>query len=196
MTVEQDKPETNRSRVRRLLIEPLTERGFRFRAGTPVADQRKRLDDLADELGYLSDAALIDLEICLRVKGEGSAKCFWPALATFDAYAQVREPRPLGELPQLLRWFASEAGRQALEGDRLVAEYLFWQKFRHPPVKPHDQKAVAEKASNFARRVGIIRERQARGVPVDLDDLGFLRWHDELLARVTGYLGDARAVAA
>ncbi|PYE80196.1 hypothetical protein [Pseudoroseicyclus aestuarii] len=44
----QQPEESNRDRVRRLLLTPL---GFRFRRGTDAGEARRSLDALADELG-------------------------------------------------------------------------------------------------------------------------------------------------
>ena len=192
---DQTQTETKRDRVRRLLIQPLADRGFRFKAGTPAERQRELLDQLADDMAYLSDESLQVLEQCMRAKGEGTSRCFWPSLATFDGFAQAREPRPLGELPAVLRWFASAAGRAALDGDRLVAEYLFWQRHRRPPVRQLEQQAVAEEAARINRQAEAIRDRRDRGGAPTSDDLAWLAWHDDLLARVRSYLraveGDA-----
>ena len=79
---ETTKAETNRDRVRRLLIEPLTRDGMRFPREVSDEVQRKRLDQMADDLGHMSDANLVRLRLCLRSKGGGSAKCFWPGRVT------------------------------------------------------------------------------------------------------------------
>ena len=58
MTEEQTTTETNRDRVRRLFINPMIELGFRFPHRTPEDIVRKRLDRMADDLGYLTDENL------------------------------------------------------------------------------------------------------------------------------------------
>ncbi|WP_146592334.1 hypothetical protein [Puniceibacterium confluentis] len=188
MTDQTDQTETKRDRVRRLVIEPLTGRGFRFPRVMPEADQRKALDALADALTYMSDEGLRRVSEALRTKGEGSAKCFWPCLATVEGFAEVCERRPLSELPALLRWFASAAGHEALIGDRLVAEYLFWQDRKRPPVHPRDREIVARRAVEMASKAERIRDRIGRGLQPFDDDGEWLRWYEHLGKRVNGYV--------
>ncbi|MCA0945870.1 hypothetical protein LCM08_13200 [Salipiger pacificus] len=193
MTTEQTTTtETNRDRVRRLLIAPLQARGFRFPKGTEQSEQVKRLDAIADSMGYLGDESLRVLEQCMRAKGQGSARCFWPELASFEGYAEAREPRPLGELPTVLRWFRSVAGREALAGNRLVAEYQFWTEKKRPPTSYREKAAVTRRASEHASKVERVRDRISRGLlPFDGDG-EWLAWYDETEAKVRGYVDAAQ----
>ena len=192
----QDRKEANRERVRRLVIEPLAARGFRFAKGVADEDQRKALDGLADLIGYMSDGGLRVLEESLRTKGEGSQRCFWPSHATIGGLAEAFESRPLDELPGLLRWFASEAGRLALADERLVAEYLFWKSKKRPPVSPQDRKLVADHAAEMRSKAERIRDRISRGVAPLFDDGEWLAWFDKTEAKVKGYLAQHQGEAA
>ena len=169
--------ETKRDRVRRLLIDPLKADGFRFARGVTAEDAKTRLDRLADDLAYLKDDGLDALRVSLRTKGEGAARCFWPAPATVLGLAESFQRRPLDELPALLRWFASAAGGAAVLGDRLVAEYWFWTMHKRPPVKPMDKKVVADKAEEWRRRVELAKDRIARGHTMPDDDAQWLQWY-------------------
>ena len=189
--VEGKVAESGRDRVRRLLIHKLQEHGFRFRRGT-AEDGRKMLDRLADDLAYMTDAGLSALQVSLRTKGEGAARCFWPAPATVLGLAEDFERRPLIELPALLRWFRSEAGRAALAHDRLVAEYWFWTDRKRPPVKPADRKTVADRAAGYARRVELAEDRLAREVPLADQERRFLDWYRARLAYVSSLVADQR----
>lgn len=192
----QDRKEANRERVRRLVIEPLVSRGFRFAKGVSDEDQRKALDGLADLIGYMTDSGLQVLEESLRTKGEGSQRCFWPSYATVGGLAEAFESRPLDELPGLLRWFASEAGRLALADERLVAEYLFWKTKKRPPVSPQDRKMVADHAAKMRSKAERIRDRISRGVAPLFDDGEWLAWFDKTEAKVKGYLAQDQGEAA
>lgn len=172
--------ESKRARVRRLLIDPLTDLGFRFKRGTPEDKASAFMSRIADDLSYMSDDALVALAVSLRTKGEGSAKCFWPAAVTILGLAEMFERRPLVELPALLRWFKSTAGQAAHTGDRLVAEYWFWTKNKRPPVRDADKRLVSSKAEVLARRLELALDRKRRGVCLDLSEQGFL---DNYLAR-------------
>lgn len=192
----QDKKEANRERVRRLLIDPLASRGFRFAKGTPEEEQRKQLDGLADLVGYMTDSGLMVLEESLRTKGEGSQRCFWPSHASIGGLAEAFEARPLEELPGLLRWFASEAGRLALADERLVAEYLFWKSKKRPPVLMQDRKLVSDHAAEMRSKAERIRDRISRGVAPLFDDGEWLAWFDKTEAKVRGYLAHHHGEAA
>ncbi|WP_136441619.1 hypothetical protein [Pacificoceanicola onchidii] len=181
--------QSKRDRVRVLLIQPLERRGFRFRKGVTAEQGRGMLDQICDDLAYLSDDALRALVASMATKGEGASKDFWPSRAAFLGIAESFERRPLVEHPNLLRWFASAAGRAALEGDRLVAEYQFWEAKKFPPVKPEHQAAVQARAAEHRDKRKKIEDRQERGMPPRWpDDLQWLAWYRSLEARVRGYV--------
>ncbi|MGI3165519.1 hypothetical protein [Pseudooceanicola sp. 200-1SW] len=170
----EERGETKRDRVRRLLLTPLADIGFHWKRGTDPAEGQNRLDRLADELAYLSDRDLGRLFECMRTKGQGAARNLWPAHATFIAFAQEAEGRPLAEMPGLASWFASRAGRDALEGDRLVAEFWFWQRYHCPPVRDHQRRLVETKAAEIRDRVMRIRDKLRREVQIDEVDRRYL----------------------
>lgn len=178
-----EKEEGKRDRVRRLLIVPLAEDGMRFRHGTPADKQKQMLDRLADDLSYMSDAGLLALREWMRSHGDGASKSFWPVPVAVITTAESFEPRPLEELPALRRWFASAAGRAALDGNRLVAEYEFWRKFKRPPVQPRDRDAVARRAAEWLSKAERIEDRLARGLAPLHDDADWLEWYLSTTAR-------------
>ena len=178
-------PESKRDRVRRLLITPMQEAGFRFKQGTDPKKGQARLNQIIDDVAYMSDDGLAALCQSMMTKGDGSNRTFWPSHATFVGFAEAFEKRPLEELPKLIGWFASQAGRDALQANRLVAEYLFWQKFKRPPFRPEDIRSVTARAKKLAHDRDVIRDRQNREVRIDDDELRFMRWYDKTLAHVT-----------
>lgn len=186
MGSEETKTESKRGRVRRLVIDPLIADGFRKRRETDEATHKANLDRIADALGYMSDAGLKALRASLATKGEGSARQFWPSFATVSGLANDFEKRPLEEEPELLRWFRSEAGREAMAADRLVAEYRFWTWYKRPPVRPADKAKVEEKASYYRDRAFRVRDRISRGFEPLFDDGAFLAWYEAQVAYVTG----------
>lgn len=178
-----EKEESKRDRVRRLLIQPLANEGMRFKKGTPEDKQRRILDRLADDLSYMSDDGLSVLRQWMRSHGDGASRCFWPATVGILSTAESYEPRPLQELPALRRWFASTAGRAACEGDRLVAEYMFWQKFKRPPTQPRERESVARRATEWSSKAERIEDRIRRGLPPMHDDADWLDWYRAKLAQ-------------
>lgn len=183
--------EANRARVRRLFIEPLVRDGMRFKHGTSHEDQRRRLDQMADDLGYLSDDSLAVLAACMVSKGEGANRVFWPSRVSILSFAEAREPRPLEDVPGLRSWFISAAGRTAagIPG-RLIAEFSFWKRHKRPPLGDREWEAVNRNAADFARRVELIQDRMARGVRVDEVDARWLARYEQTEAMLRGWLAE------
>jgi hypothetical protein len=187
-----DHKETRRGRVRTALMRL----GFRFPKGTTDEDAKRRLDRICDDLAYLSDESLRRLVGALRTKGEGSAKCFWPCRATFVGFAEVVQPRALEEAEGVASWFASRAGQEALEADRLVAEFRFWERYKRPPRSRGDLLALSQEADDIRSQRDRARANRAAGRAPVLDDAAFLRWYDGVEARAlslveAGRRGDA-----
>lgn len=193
---ETTKPETNRDRVRRLLIAPLQRDGMRFPKDVPEDVQRKRLDQVADDLAHMSDQNLGRLMLCLRTKGDGSAKCFWPGRVTIIGYAEAAQPRPIADNPSLRSWFASAAGqRAAAEPGRLVAEFEFFERHKHPPFAPHHGRVIHSRAQELAGRVERIADREGRNAALSPEDAAWIVHYRKRLGMITGWLSDAEGAA-
>ncbi|WP_347311379.1 hypothetical protein [Defluviimonas sp. SAOS-178_SWC] len=171
--------ETNRGRIRRILLDPL---GFRFPKKVEPEEAQRRLDRIADDLGYLADASLKALEEMLRSKGQGSDRNFWPDHATFIGFAEVIQPRPLDELPALRSWFGSVEGPRAIAEGTLVETYGWIARRKVPPYTPQARALVLEEAAQNARRLSIIAERKAAGLSVATDDLDWERAYRRRMA--------------
>ena len=172
---EQDGPaETGRDRVRRLLLAPM---GFRHPKGVDEAEGRKRLDNLADELGYMTDASLAALAEMVQFHGQGSARNWWPDRATFIGLAEVVQPRPIAALPALRSWFGSVEGPRAQAAGELVETYEYIARRKLPPATSQARQLVAEQARENARRLLILGERRAAGLGVMEGDVKWERWY-------------------
>lgn len=182
--------ESNRDRVRRLLIAPC---GFRAAKGTDAAEHLRWLDGLADELSYMTDPSLTVLAQILATKGQGGARNLWPDLATVRGYAEVVQRRPLEELPALKRWWASVEGPKAIADGTLVATWEWFQDRKAPPVTPQARKIVAERSSDYRRRVAVVRDKQKAGIIVGGEDLAWVRWFEGLEARLIDLVEQERA---
>lgn len=183
-----DGAETKRARVRRILFDQL---GFRSRRGVDMEEERRFLDGLADELAYMSDANLRVLAQMMAIKGEGSSRNIWPDRATFRGYAHVVQPRPMEELPELRRWFASVEGRRMQAEGTLVETWEYFQRNRCPPVKPQARAMVLQRAEESRRRLTIIAEKQAAEIPVSADDLDWAHWYRERMDHLDRLVRDA-----
>ncbi|MHA7870636.1 MAG: hypothetical protein ACX93U_24475 [Salipiger thiooxidans] len=193
MTDEQTtKTETKRDRVRRLLIDPLTEHGFRKLSTVSAERHAKFLTDLADELSHMHDDNLESLRAALRYRGEGKDRRGWPCMATIMPLAEAAQPRPLEEVPALARWFRSAAGVEAYREKRLLAEFRFWEQFKKPPLKDGEKRMVREKARELDSEYRVRTDRERRGVASD-DDLQWLAWHRKEEARAMALLPEGTA---
>ena len=182
-----------RGRVREVLVTGL---GFRFPKGVSEDLGRKRLDRICDDLVYLSPESLRRLVGALRTKGEGSSRCCWPERATFLAFAELVQPRALEDAPGVASWFASAAGQSAVEGDRLVAEFLFWQRHKRPPLTPGDRMSIEEHARELRSRRRRACFNRSGGRGAVLDDAAWLPWFEGVHARALALVEAGRQGAA
>lgn len=166
--------EAKRARVRRLLLDPL---GFRFRRTVDAAAQRKYLDGIADELGYMTEGNLKALADMMRGHGQGSDRNLWPDRASFIGFAEVVQPRPIEELPALLSWFGSVEGPRAQAAGELVEVWDYISRRKIPPYTDHARKAVSEAAGEANRRLRILAERRAADLPIAAIELDWERWY-------------------
>ncbi|MDF3413271.1 hypothetical protein HKX54_02290 [Sulfitobacter sp. M57] len=195
-TVDQVQPETKRDRVRRLFIAPLAAEGMRFERGTSEEVQVKRLNQMADDLTHLSDVELGRLRLCMRSKGDGTKKTFWPGRVSILGFAESVHPRPIADLPRLKDWFISAAGREAalVEG-RLVAEFEFWTRHKHPPYAETHKRLVASRASEIGPKAARLVERRGRGALSDPGDIHWLARFEETEAMLRGWLAESGGAA-
>lgn len=173
--------ETRRDRVRRLFINPMTDLGWRKPANVKIDQHAENLNRLADDLAYLGDEGFARLRAALRGKGDGKLRDAWPPRARIIAFAELVEPRPIMELPAMLRWFRSEAGRQAEAAGRLVEEYAFWCRHKRPPRGPGEYRSVADRAEANRHRAEVITDRVDRGVALDPEDHDWMRRYQDRL---------------
>jgi hypothetical protein len=189
------KTETGRDRVRRLFTSKMTDSGMRFRKAVSADDQRRKLDQFADDLAYMTDKGLTALASCMRTKGEGSARDFWPSRVSILGFAEAFEPRPIEELPGLVGWFVSKAGRAASDvPGRLVAEYSFWRKNKHPPLNDQQRNAIRVHAADLVSRFDRVADRERRGVLADAADIDWLRRFRAAELMLTGWVNGDRPV--
>ena len=181
--------ETKRDRVRRLLIDKLKADGMRFERGTSVEDQQRRLDRMADDLSYMADERLGWLRDCLRTKGEGSKRNFWPSRVTVLAYAELAQSRPLEDLPGLKSWFISAAGHDAIKvPGRLLAEFKFWKAHKRPPLNPFEQAAISKEAERIVRRRETLTDRKRSQTLRDAEDIRWLTVVEKTEAQLIGWV--------
>lgn len=182
-------PESRRDRVRRLLFRPL---GFR-RPATVTADEHAvQLDGLADELGYMSDDRLDVLRQMLQSKGQGKDRNVWPDRATVRGFAEVVQPRPLSELPGLVRWFRSVEGPRAIADGTLVETWAYFERNKTPPVSAGARARVIEEAAANKRRLQVIEEKVAAGFSVQTGEIEWADWYRKRRASCEAAVAEMR----
>lgn len=184
--------ETKRDRVRRLVITPLAERGMRFAKGVTAEEAERRLNEIADALAYMADDRLCLLEECLRSKGEGSAKRFWPERVTIFNLAEACQPRPIEELPAMASWFGSVEGPRARGEGTLIATFLFIEKLKRPPFADKDRAKVLDRAREMEADLARVRDRIGRGYGSG-DDRAKLAWYERIEARAEALVAAGEA---
>lgn len=175
--------ETNRDRVRRLFIHPAKAKGMRFPKRLPEADGEKILNRLCDDLAYLPDRALAALSEWVQCHGDGAGRSFWPPVVGIVSTAEAFQPRALEEAPGVASWFGSRAGEQALDAGRLVAEFIFWQDKKRPPLDFRDRQRIADDAKEMARKIRVFEGRVARGVEPAALEYDWVKWYRGVEAR-------------
>lgn len=179
---ESDK-ETARDRVRRLVLDPLTKAGMRFRHRTPQDDQAKWLNALCDELSYCNEKTLQAIASWAKCHGDGAGRSFWPSRVAFLSTAEAYQPRRLEEVPVIASWFGSVAGPAAQDAGRLVAEFRFIERMKRPPLQgakgQREWAAIEEEARDYQRRVELSTDRITRNVEVGSSERQFLGWYFE-----------------
>ena len=155
--------ENNRDRVRRLLIHPLTEDGFRRSQKVPEDKFRDLLNGLADALAYMSDDGLRALYRMMRSKGQERDRDIWPKRAQFFAVAELIEPCPLEKIPGMISWFASEAGEQAIKADTILETFEFIEAHKRPPFAENNQAMIGSKAAKRRSDLSAAQARIDRG---------------------------------
>lgn len=170
--------ESRRGRVRRLLIAPLVEAGFRRPRGVTAEKHEAELSSICDHVAYLSDDAILALRQELLPKGQGRDRNIWPSLATVVGHAEYLEQRPIEELDALLRWFRSRAGPEARADGTLVESYRAFRKFKVPPAR--FMHMIRREAAESRDKMRLIEDRIARGVAMPEE----LTWRREYLAEL------------
>ncbi|WP_147112135.1 hypothetical protein [Tateyamaria sp. syn59] len=170
-----EKPEGKRARVRRLLLDPLAQDGFRKPAKISDDDFKKALGRLADALAYMSDQSLEVMYDMMRSKGQGKGRDVWPPRATFYAIAEMVEPCPLEKVPSLRGWFRSNAGPVAVETDTLIEVLAYIQTHKKPPMSEGARRQIHHDARERRRFVEAARRHVAEGTATK-DERAKLSW--------------------
>ncbi|MCI5096644.1 MAG: hypothetical protein MRY77_10055, partial [Rhodobacteraceae bacterium] len=115
----------------------------------------------------------------LKSKGQGRDHDVWPARATVLFLAEHIQPRPVEELPGLLRWFKSVEGPKAAREGTLVETWAYFRKYKRPPI--HAQRQILEEAQSNRRKLELSQDRMRRNVARP-EDVEFVERYQKRLA--------------
>jgi len=180
--------ESKRGRVRRFFVDPMLALGFRKAGGVTAEKHAAALAGLCDNLAYMPDDRLGALLEMVRTKGAGPNRDIWPSAAVVLNFAELIVPRPLEELPSLLRWFRSVEGPRALHDQTLVETFVYFRRYKRPPVMAQLQ--ITQEAADNRRKLELLADREARGV-ASADDVQWLAWYRGRLAYCTAIVTGA-----
>lgn len=178
-----EQADSKRGRVRHQLLEPLEKIGFRKMAKVSAEVHAKTLTKLADNLAYMSDHSFEVMFDMLKTKGQGRARDVWPSFATILSMAELVEPRPIVEMPSLLRWFRSVEGPNAMAAGTLCETWLYFQRHKKPPINSRLQ--IERDAQDNKHKRELYAERKDRGSAAP-DELDWLKRYEKRLAYCTG----------
>ena len=183
-----------KARVRRVLIDPLVDRGMVRKRGVTVEDHDRFLDGLAARLAYMSEANLSALSEVVVIYAEGPKKNQWPVDVSICNWAR-RLQEPPASVSRLVRtYLQSGAGRAAKEGGYLVELFFYLKKHGAPP-NAYSLSEIRRKGEDNASRRRLIRERKGRGTARQ-SDLDWLQFYLETRTRVLDIINASAGVAA
>jgi len=166
--MDEQRAETNRGRVRRILWQPLEDLGMkRARKQTETARQEMK-DRVADWLVWMSDEGLEVLTETVERHARGALGNEWPSEITMRSFARGIEREPE---PRLVRsWMASAAGRAAWEQSPVlaVAVHAYLAAKRRPP-NDWDMRGLEREARERAADDARARDRVRTGRATDDD---------------------------
>ena len=184
--------EAGRALVREVLIRPLLAAGLKRARNQSEATQAACLDHLIGQLDHMSAdnlRTLVDV-VMDAAAVPGPARGVWPAEVLILGWARGLQPRPFRLHRVVTSWLASIEGPQAEAGGWLVPLFRFLRQHHVPPTDYHMSK-IKEQAREDSRMIGMIADRQARGVNSDQDRA----WHAAYIAdqhEARGYVDRGR----
>lgn len=169
-----------RTRVRKLLIEPLAEKGLNRANGATVEQHAAMTERLVRRLAYMSPEGLRMLEEQVEQLAEGKRRDRWPAEVTVVNLARRIERPPAAESRIVPSYMRSAAGRRAWEEDPLLAAELLRHLLstRLPPADWQWAK-MREAAEYRRRRIAGARMRREEGRETEEDARRLDEWARE-----------------
>lgn len=159
-----DPVETDRERVRRIMLDPLVGAGMRKQKRMSAGDHEAMLDRLERRLGYLSDACLEALADTVRRNAVGADRNVWPAEVSVMNWAAALEPPPDRDSKLVTTYLASAAGRRAWEeGPEVAVALRRHLKREGRPPHAYDWKLIRERAAEWAGWARHAEQLEAEG---------------------------------
>lgn len=189
----EERTETGRQRVRRLLWDRLAEAGVkppRGMTGAAFQAAQAKMTDVFDHMAAESLVALADAAI----EEAGRARGHCPREVVLRGWASGLDPRPVERRPIVQSWLRSVEGPQAEAGGYLP-ELFNWLAQHGRPPRPYDLREIREAATENRRAAQLIVERMERGT-VSEEDRAWLEHHRRVAAEAARLVHDGRAKRA
>lgn len=183
---EDNEARFSKSRVRRVLIDPLVDRGLRKQKKFDRDGQAAFLDRIATRLSYMSAPGLEALIEAVEARAGGAHQNVWPDEISIVNAARAIEPPPPINSRMICSYMASAAGRAAFDRDPCEAVALLgWFQTMYRPPSPgeagaHTWEHIREKAAERRDRAAALNLRAADGT-ITVADRAWLSQHHELL---------------
>lgn len=168
---QDDKGDSGRAAVRRLLIERVETAGLVRAKGVAADAHKAMLGALAERLAYLSADNLAVLAEVVIDNAGGPQRNAWPSEVMVRQWAHALQAPPPRE-HKILSWLASIKGPEAEAAGYLVELYRFLVRHGRPPLA-YDLRQMGEEAAANNRRGVMVRDKIARDAATP-EDRGWL----------------------
>lgn len=191
--------ESGRARVRRVLIDPLKDKGMVRHPRMKTEVYGAMMERLAVRLAYLSEDQLVGLaETCIRM-ARGKAGNVWPEEVSILKWAWMRQPPPTSLSDYAASIMRSEMGRRARALGYHVELFHLAQRVGPPPGK-YQLSKLNEQGDVNRRKIARITDQVERGVRPMEEDRQWLDWYlqkeAECLAIMNARVEDSEGAAA
>ncbi|HGG04784.1 MAG TPA: hypothetical protein ENK28_04945 [Aliiroseovarius sp.] len=179
-----ERRQSNRARVRQLLIKPLQETGLvrqdRGKGRVSAAAHDALLEKMQARLGWMDDNGLRALRAVLVSLASGPALNYWPKWATIWNHATRLRPPPEAENTIMTSWLHSCEGPRLRAAGTLVETYLFLRDKSRPPSDWEVKQIRSQASDNAVKRARVIRQIDEGNVSDD--DRNWFDWYNRALA--------------
>lgn len=174
---EAEKDLPARTRVRKLLIEPLEAMGLRRKRNVRAEDHAKAVERLVEALAYMSPDGLAALRSVVERLADGPLRNEWPPELVVKRFAWGIEQPPPRTDRLVTSYMRSAAGKRAWEECPFLASELvrYLLRWRRPPLDPAWD-GMRARAAERRRDFGAAERREEEGRDSEADRQVLAEW--------------------